>query len=417
VAFLAYYSRLNYPYHLVQPTYFNTNISPSALDPALGDFGFPPFPYAAQQSLNQTFDQTSNNIQAQQHLRLSFLGQHSLIGGFDYLRGPGIDQRQFQNSIVTIDTSVLVPFGLPPSLEDKSHSLVKFRSPQWNYSFYLLDYWRPIQDLVIELGLFKDFNKAVARSFQRNIYTSMWSPRFGVNYQVGVKGTQHTLRAALGRYLNTHFQDQPLLVPAETASFPWAIDSGSGTEIRQAGVAWEAQWNPKTFTVVRLGALRLSTPTFFINDEEFEQAMSQTWKRYQASFVLNRILATSLGLSLGFMGKRVIPDLSYEYTDGLRGFSEFNAFIGLAYLHPQGWLARVRPLLVQQYGNTAGHKADNPFVIVNLTLGREFPNKRGFALFELQNLFNRRPFYSLEPLRDLEFSNQRRFLFRLGLYF
>ena len=145
--------------------------------------------------------------------------------------------------------------------------------------------------------------------------------------------------------------------------------------------------------------------------------MWQTWKRYQASVVLNRILSTSLGLSLGFMGKRVIPDLSYEATDGLRGFSEFNAFIGLAYLHPQGWLARIRPLLVQQYGNITGHKADNPFVILNLTLGREFPNKRGFALFEFQNLFNRRPFYSLEPLRDLEFSNQRRFLFRLGLYF
>jgi hypothetical protein len=73
--------------------------------------------------------------------------------------------------------------------------------------------------------------------------------------------------------------------------------------------------------------------------------------------------------------------------------------------------------LVQQYGNVTGHKADNPFVILNLTLGREFPNKSGFALFEIQNLFNRRPFYSLEPFRDLEFANQRRFLFRLGLYF
>ena len=76
-----------------------------------------------------------------------------------------------------------------------------------------------------------------------------------------------------------------------------------------------------------------------------------------------------------------------------------------------------KPLLVQQYGDITGHKADNPFVILNLTLGREFPNKRGFALFEFQNLLNRRPFYSLGPDRDLEFSNQRRFLFRLGLYF
>ena len=167
----------------------------------------------------------------------------------------------------------------------------------------------------------------------------MWSPRFGVNYQFELKGTQQVLRAALGRYLNTHLLTQPLLVPAETASFPWAIDSQSGTEIRQAGAAWESQWNNKTFTVLRLTALRLSTPTFFIDPTtNFEQPMWQTWKRYQASFVLNRILFTSLGLSLGVMGKRVIPDLSYEDTDGLRGFSEINAYIGLAYLHP-AWLA------------------------------------------------------------------------------
>ena len=148
-----------------------------------------------------------------------------------------------------------------------------------------------------------------------------------------------------------------------------------------------------------------------------EYPMWQTWKRYQASLVLNRILASSLGLSAGLMGKRVISDLGYESTDNLKSFSEINVFLGLAYLHPEGWLARLKPFLVQQYGDIQGHQKDNPFVIVNLTMGREFPNKRGFALLEFQNLFNRRPFYSLEPYRDLEFANQRRFLFRLGFYF
>jgi tetratricopeptide (TPR) repeat protein len=418
-ASLVYFSRLHFPYHLANPSAGNTTI-----DLGFGDFGFPSFPAAAQGSTYQTFDRTSNNLQAQQYLRLSMLGEHSLIGGFDYFNGPGIDQRRFQNNINTADTSAfaafLATFGVefPSALTEELHTQLGFQPPQWSYSFYLLDYWRPFKDLVVELGLSKDFNKAVRPYFQENIYNSSWNPRFGVNYQFGIDGTQHVLRAALGRYLNTHLITQPLLVPAETAGFPWAIDSGSGTEIRQAGAAWEAQWNAKTFTALRLNALRLSTPTFFTDAVSgFEQPMWQTWKRYQASVVQNRILFSSLGLSLGFMGKRVIPDFSYEATNGLRGFSELNAFIGLAYLHPQGWLARIRPLLVQQYGDVTGHKADNPFVILNLTLGREFPNKRGFALFELQNLFNRRPFYSLEPVRDLEFSNQRRFLFRLGLYF
>ena len=91
---------------LVQPVSYNSNI-----DLGLGAFGFPSFPYSAQGSLYQTFDQISNNVQVQQYLRLSMLGQHSLIGGFDYFTGPGIDQRRFQNAITTIDTTALALFG------------------------------------------------------------------------------------------------------------------------------------------------------------------------------------------------------------------------------------------------------------------------------------------------------------------
>jgi hypothetical protein len=54
---------------------------------------------------------------------------------------------------------------------------------------------------------------------------------------------------------------------------------------------------------------------------------------------------------------------------------------------------------------------------MNLTLGREFPNKWGFALFGVPNLFNRQPSYSLGPLRDMEFPTKQRFMFRVGLYF
>ena len=408
-ASLIHYSRLEFPIHGVQSFTQNSNI----------DLGGGPLPFSNQGVLSPTLDRSRNNVQAQQYLRFSALGQHSLIGGFDYLTGPGVSQRLNITNIQTIEAL---------GFQDVEQLSTDSRSPQWNYSFYLLDYWRPQKNLVFELGLMKDFQKTVIPGFQQNLYQSMWSPRFGANYQFGVNGTQQVLRAMAGRFLCTHWSTQPLLLPSEVAGFPWAIDSASGTEVRQAGGSWEAQWNAKTFTVVRLNALRLAGPNFVtttdtVTGTTFDQPIWQTWKRYQASIVLNRILFSSLGLSGGVMGKRVIPDLSFENADSpptsqnLRGFSEFNAFLGLAYLHPQGWLARVKPLLVQQYGDITGHKADNPFVILNLTLGRDFPNKRGFALFEFQNLFNHRPFYSIEPFRDLEFSNQRRFLFRLGLYF
>ncbi len=377
-AFLVYFAHKDTPFHQVNR--------------------FSDLPPTFLQITGLTSDEEFNNIQVQKHLALSFLGQHTLIGGFDYFSA-NISQR------AQVD---FLGFGTVFKADD--------RPPFWSHSFYLLDYWRPHRNLVLELGLFKTFQKDPL-GFPGNVYHSIWSPRFGANVQFGVGNTQHVLRAAVERHLTTHLISQPLLVPAEVASFPWAIDATTGSEVRQAGAAWETQWDSKTFTTLRLNALRVSTPTFLFGDDH---PFYLTWKRYQASLVLNRILATSLGLSLGVMGKRLVPDLAFQQEGAppvIQDFNEIDAFLSLAYLNRQGWLARITPLLVQQFGKITGHQADNPFVIMNLTLGREFPNKWGFALFEVQNLFNRQPFYSLEPRRDIEFPTGRRFLFRLGLYF
>jgi tetratricopeptide (TPR) repeat protein len=376
-AFLAYAAHKDLPYHLVS-RFFD-------------------LPTSSQFLGQQTFDQEFTSVQLQKHQAFSLAGQHYVVAGFDYFSS-NVSQRLMVDLL-----------GVGTLFQ------ADYRPPFWSYSFYLQDYWRPTPNLVLELALWKDFQKDPSVGFAGNTYTSMWSPRFGANYQFGAGGTQHVLRAMVERHLTTHLVSQPVLVPSEIGGFPWVIDASSGSEVRQAGAAWEAQWNSRTFTALRLNALRVATPAFATDGEGFDHRIFQDYTRYQASLVLNRILAGSLGLSLGVMGKRVIPD--YIFTPSLESYSELNAYVGLAYLHPQGWLARIRPLLMQQFGKIPGHQADNPFVIMNFTLGREFPNKRGFALFELQNLFNRQPFYSLEPRRDLDFPMKRRYLFRLGLFF
>ncbi len=403
--FLAYLSHREFPFHVTSNALYNAN---------LDIFGIGvPLPVSQQNVIGQTFDRETNDIQFQKHL---ILGQHNLIAGFDYFWS-NISQRISQNILESVDLSM---FGQPP-LTGQSQTNFDFRPPFRSYSFYLLDYWRLHKNLVLELGLFKDFSKDVRLNFPGNIYTSLWSPRFGANYQFGLGDTRHTLRLVAERHLTTHLATQPLLVPSEIAGFPWAITADSGSEVRQAGAGWEAQWGPKTFTSLRLDALRVATPDFVVNPADSTQDLRvwHNWQRYQASLVLNRILTPSLGLSLGVLGKRVVPDLSYQ-TDFpfiLQDYSEVDAFVGLSYLNRQGWLARIKPLLVQQYLKNPGHKASAPFVVMNLSLGREFPNKRGLALFEIQNLFNRQPFYSLEPARIAEFATERRFLFRLAFYF
>ncbi|MFP3867623.1 MAG: hypothetical protein ACLFUU_05610, partial [Desulfobacteraceae bacterium] len=387
---LAYYHRFNPRAALL--AYFVHNDFPFRTLQTTSLFGFP-------LSVPYSFDQEFQNIQLQQHLVLPFLGQHSLIAGFDYFTCH-VNQKL---NIELAGFSLLAAEDRPP-----------FRSS----SLYLQDYWRLHRNLVLELALFWT-NQKDPRGFPGTFYTTMWSPRFGINYQFKVGKTQHVLRGVAERHLTSHLAAQPILLPAEIGGFPWVLDFTSGSEVRQAGAAWEAQWDPKTFTTLRLNALRVATPVISNTfTPGFPGPSSwQTWKRYQASLVLNRILTTSLGLALGVLGKRVVPDLSFQDSDNLQDYSEFNAFLSLSYLNRQGWLARITPLLVQQFGKISGYDADNPFVILNLSLGREFPHKRGFALFEVQNLFNRQPFYSIEPRRDLEFASSRRFLFRLGFYF
>ncbi len=340
-------------------------------------------------TVSQTFDREFDDVQFQTYLTL---GQHSLIAGFDYFDS-NVSQR------IKVDV-----MGLGSWVD------VDLQPPNRSYSFYLLDYWRLRPNLVVELGLFKDFNKEAVPRFPNSIYKSLWSPRFGINYQFGISKTQHTLRLALERHLTTHFTAMPILVPSEIAGFTWALDALPGAEVRQAGAAWEAQWDPKTFTTLRLNALRVSNPTFATIDDSIQLQ----WKRYQASLILNRILTSSLGLSAGVLGKRFVPDLSLQFTNDLKDYSEFDGFLGLAYLHRQGWLARVKAFLVHQH---LKDRSDGPFGLVNLSVGREFPNKRGLALFEVQNLFNRRFFQALEPRRDPEVFPARRFLFRLAFYF
>jgi tetratricopeptide (TPR) repeat protein len=206
VAFLAYFAHKEIPGHL-----------------SLQSFDIPP---TFQYLLGTTADQEIDNIQLQKHLNLSFLGQHNLIAGFDYFTA-GLNQR------INADLAFIGDGTFPLARLD-------YRPPFWSHSFYLLDYWRPHRNLVLELGLFKSFQKDPVAGFPGTIYTSMWSPRFGANYQFGIGSTQHVLRAVAERHLTTHSLSQPLLVPSEVAGFPWALYTWSGSEVRQAGVAWEA---------------------------------------------------------------------------------------------------------------------------------------------------------------------------------
>lgn len=193
-------------------------------------------------------------------------------------------------------------------------------------------------------------NARISRAgFPTTRHVSQWSPVVGVNWQITPR---HTLRLGVQRHMMTHGPWLALpLVPSETAGLPWMVFVESGTDLRQAGLSWEAEWGPRTFTALRLEALRFSVPGF---NDDTGQPRWQTWKTYRAAFTLNRILLPSLGLVTGVVGQRVVPDLNFTYSEFSAGvpfqdFTDLRGFLLLSWLHRSGWQAGMRFSVLQQW--------------------------------------------------------------------
>lgn len=334
-----------------------------------------------------------HDFQVQQNL---VLGKHNLIGGLDYYRG-----RNYVSQTYSLEGVVLPDFTF------------NFRNPERSFTFYLFDFWRLHPKVLMELGIIQDFAKLSRDGFPDNIKRHQFNPIFGLNWY---PTPEHTLRLSVQRHMMTHAGWGAFpLIPTDTAGTPWMYNVSAGTDIRILGLVWEANWAPRTFTVFRLDLSRFSRPGF----DAANQMEWQTWKTYRASLFLNRILANPLGLTLGLSGQRVVPQQDFTYAVFTAGvpftdFTELRTLVGLNFLHRTGWQAGVRTTFLQQWLKNRG---DNTFALLDLRLGREFPNKRGLVSLEVNNLFNRHFFYALEPTFNQDLVPARRILFKLAFYY
>lgn len=340
------------------------------------------------------------NLQAQQQL---VWGRHNFMLGLDYFTGHLKYRR---------DTTSTVYFGGVPIWTFANHD--DYKPPERSYSIYLLDYWQLHPKLLVEAGVFKDFAKNSRYGFAPPVSNSLWSFRLGLNL---FATADHTFRFLVQRNLNTHYFTTPSLVPPQVAGFPWLINIDEGGLTREIGAAWEAQWTPRTFTVVQLNANRIDNPVYepYIGPGGalLENRAYWGWKRYLASFSLNQILSPSWGLAFGTILKKVNP--SFAGTDpSQRDFSEVDAGLTLTYLHPRGWQGSVRNYLI--YQDLMG-RGDQSFWLLDLYLGQALPQKRGLVSLEINNIFDRRFYYVREPVALEGFFPSRRILFKLALFF
>jgi Flp pilus assembly protein TadD len=318
------------------------------------------------------------------------LGSHTILAGLDLYRGDYSDIWAYRARSL-IDGAVF-----------QSRSVSIENSPdQSNTKVYLFDYWKPLPETVVELGVSYMDAAAPRQGYPDPIEENLLGTRVGLNWQLS---DADVLRFAFQRYLNSDIVFQTTLEPSEVAGFPGWLNADFGSTVAEAGFAWERQWNDATFSVFRLDAHRIETPLFEAVTPGIGR-YSMEIDRYLARLDINRILTPSLGLWGRLLCKRVSPDDATAIRLPDSDFSEYYGALSLKYLDSRGIrLEMTGAAVTQQFhasraGNgTVGPRDDESFAIAGVGVGYDFPDKRGRINLVVNNIFDTHFAYEAEPV-------------------
>ncbi|MGA2403677.1 MAG: tetratricopeptide repeat protein, partial [Syntrophobacteraceae bacterium] len=345
--------------------------------------------------------QDFKNVQLQQQVKVD---DHTFIAGFDYFTG---SRDYFNRNSFIID--------VPPAY----NFITNYNPPDRATSIYVRDYWRICPQLLMELGISGDIISSSRLNAPNSISSSTVNPLVGLNYEID---KSNTLRFAYQGYVDGHSFLSASIAPSEVAGFPSQINAAEGSKVKELGFAWESQWNPLTFSVFRLLAYRIDDPQYDAN----YNIINWRDEGIGGIFILNRLLTSSLGLSASLGGKMVSLSAPPNTVSSATGdFDEIDGAVGLSYMRPSGWFASIKDTVVYQGIGSLSDKSltlkqanmGDPFNLVDITFGKYFANKRGFASLELTNIFNQHFYYQTEPVALWGFFPDRRIMFRVGLYF
>jgi tetratricopeptide (TPR) repeat protein len=356
--------------------------------------------------------QDFNNVQLQQQVKS---GDHTIIAGFDYFSG-SLDYYYHDRF-----------YAFPPPFDYyyRYDIVDAYNPPDRATSVYVHDYWRILPQLLVELGISGDFVSSSRANFPESISSDTPNGLFGLNYQID---KSNTLRFAFESYVNGHSLLNGSIAPSEVAGFPSQVNADDGSKVKELGFAWESQWDPATFTVLRLQAHHIDNPQYDANydviNSRYDIIAVQT-ERFEGSFILNRLLTSSLGLSVGVAGKLVSQDAPANAPYITGDFNEVAGAVALSYMHPSGWFATIKDTVVNQELGGLSDKSlaqnqaqlGDPFNLVDITFGKYFADKRGYASVQLTNIFDQHFYYQTEPVSLWSFYPDRAVMVHVGLYF
>jgi tetratricopeptide (TPR) repeat protein len=350
----------------------------------------------------------SSNLQLQQQLKL---GDHTFIGGVQYITGS-----YFSNYQASGVRNIYLPFEVlswPYSYD------LEYNPPDRSASFYIHDYWLLSPPLLVELGLSGDSVRSYRETYPFSVSSTNFNPSVGLNYEID---NSNTLRLAYQGYPESlKTATSSTISPTEVAGFPSLINAPQGSQIKELGVSWESQWNQKTFTVLGVQAYRIEDPEYDRYSNQFDSRTESAG----GSLAVNRLLASSIGLSAKIAGSVISMESPPEASLMTGAYREIDGRVGLFYMHPKGWFASINDTVVSQYLADLGDYSDekeaarsaNPFNLVDMEFGKYFDNKRGYAALAVTNIFNQHFYYQTEPYALWNFYPDREIVFTLALYF
>ncbi len=360
-------------------------------------------------NLDNPFEKFSFQAQQQLSFMDTPLGDHRLMAGVEFVEGH-TRYRDEANFFVAQGGQLL----------DAEYEAQELQTPDRGVGLYVIDYWRLARTVVAELQLAWQRVEAARPGFGDPIEKSQLSPRAGVSWEAT---PQDTFRIAVQHYLAAPLATDSIQ-PASTAGFPGGLSIDPGGRVTEAALAWEREWNAKTFSLIQLEHQRY-VDFQYETDLGYDREVALGTNAWRGLAVVERILTPWLGARVFGVAARIDPDDDTARRDPETDFLFLGLGGGFAISHETGLRFEATGIGVHQHfydgraeNPTGAPRDDADFFILDLRLAYEFPNKLGFVALDVDNVFDARFNFQTERSQILgtSFTPARRVAFIWALY-
>ena len=300
--------------------------------------------------------------QIQAHLLLGYGDHQFILGSLYHFRNRGLDSES-RDEFWQLSEGWWYYLD---ALESENSNTVHDRYQ----SHYVQDIWRIAPWLTAEAAFYYDILE------NHNIYTGVEQNREAVNPRAGLifsPTSQDTIRVAGFRYLVPFTIER--LDPTDIGGVPLFRNAYDNSTSEEYDIVWEHEWETG---FVSMGSFYVESEV----EETWSDRSSTSWRAYARGVepAWNQLLWKGMGLGVRYR----FLDIQNDYTPE-KDRNEHLASCTISYLHPWGFFAGVSEIYRMEDFDRSLRKDENIF-LTDLSLGYQFPKKRGLVRIDARNL-------------------------------